>query len=74
MDAIRGNIVIHYNRKKADYKNWSLSLLGAGVPATSNCQGNWWTTDCYGVGTKVGSDEATIGKRNAITPVEQTNW
>ena len=50
------------------------ALLGAGVPATSNCQGNWWTTDCYGVGTKVGSDEATIGKRNAITPVEQTNW
>ncbi len=26
MDAIKGNIVIHYNRKKADYKNWSLWL------------------------------------------------
>ena len=26
MDAIKGNIVIHYNRKKADYKNWSIWL------------------------------------------------
>lgn len=26
MDAVKGNIVIHYNRKKADYKRWSLWL------------------------------------------------
>jgi hypothetical protein len=50
------------------------ALLGTSETATKDCQGNWWPSDCNGVGTKVGSDEATIGKRNAITPVEQTNW
>ena len=43
--------------------------------ATSDkCQGNWWTKDCNGVGTFAGSVESTIGKRNTITPTEQTNW
>lgn len=40
--------------------------------ATSTaCQGNWWQTDCSGVGTPTGSDESLIGKRNAITPMEK---
>ncbi|SDN59639.1 hypothetical protein SAMN04487900_10121 [Prevotella communis] len=40
--------------------------------ATSTaCQGNWWQTDCSGVGTPSGSDEALLGKRNAITPLEK---
>lgn len=40
--------------------------------ATSKaCQGNWWQTDCNGVGTPSGSDEALLGKRNAITPLEK---
>lgn len=40
--------------------------------ATSTaCQGNWWQTDSNGVGTPSGSDEALLGKRNAITPLEK---
>lgn len=50
------------------------SLLGTSDTATKDCQGNWWSSDCFGVGTYVGSVEATIGKRNAVTPTEQTNW
>ena len=50
------------------------ALVGTSETATKDCQGNWWTSDCNGVGTKILSDESTIGKRNAITPVEQTNW
>lgn len=47
--------------------------VGAGsVIATSKtCQGNWWQTDCSGVGTPSGSDDALLGKRNAITPLEK---
>nr|MCR5472292.1 hypothetical protein [Prevotella sp.] len=47
--------------------------VGAGsVIATSKiCQGNWWQTGSNGVGTPSGSDEALLGKRNAITPSEK---
>jgi hypothetical protein len=48
------------------------ALLGTSETATKDCQGNWWPSDCNGVGNFVGSVEATIGKRNAITPSEQT--
>ena len=48
------------------------ALLGTSEIATKDCQGNWWPSDCNGVGKFVGSIEATIGKRNAITPSEQT--
>ena len=48
------------------------SLLGNSTTATKDCQGNWWPNGCNGVGTYVGSIEATIGKRNAITPTEKT--
>ena len=50
------------------------TLLGAGTTiATKNCQGNWWSTDCNGVGTKGtgNTDEMVLGKRNAVTPVEK---
>lgn len=51
------------------------SKLGTSAVATSDkCQGNWWPNDCNGVGTKDGSDESTIGKRNSVTPTEKTNW
>ena len=51
------------------------SQLGTSTMATSDkCQGNWWPNDCNGVGTKVGSDESAIGKRNSVTPTEKTNW
>ena len=51
------------------------SKLGSGAMATSDkCQGNWWPNDCNGVGSKEGSDESTIGKRNSVTPTEKTNW
>jgi hypothetical protein len=33
---------------------------------TKNCQGNWWPTGYNGVGSGVGS----IGKKNAIHPIE----
>ena len=46
------------------------SLYGTNT-ATKDCQGNWWSSDCSGVGTFIGSVEATIGKRNAITPSEK---
>ena len=39
--------------------------------ATSkDCQGNWWPADSKGVGNAFSSDEAVIGKRNGVTPVE----
>jgi len=47
------------------------ALLGTNETATSNCQGNWWSSDCNGVGAYIGSIESTIGKRNAITPTEK---
>ena len=47
------------------------ALLGTSETATKDCQGNWWPSDCNGVGTYVGSVEATIGKRNAVTPTEK---
>lgn len=48
------------------------ALLGTSETATKDCQGNWWPADCSGVGRFTGSVESTIGKRNAITPVEKT--
>lgn len=47
------------------------ALSGTNTNATKDCQGNWWPLDCNGVGTFIGSVEATIGKRNAITPSEK---
>ena len=47
------------------------AVLGTSETATKDCQGNWWPSDCNGVGTYVGSVEATIGKRNAVTPTEK---
>ena len=48
------------------------ALLGSNEEATSKaCQGNWWPNGYNGVGTYVESIEATIGKRNAITPMEK---
>ena len=41
--------------------------------ATSSiCQGNWWQSDCNGVGTPNGSDTSLIGKRNGVTPTEKS--
>lgn len=45
--------------------------IGVNNVTSKNCQGNWWSTDCNGVGTYVGSVESAIGKRNAITPTEK---
>lgn len=45
--------------------------FGEADATSSACQGNWWQSDCNGVGTKNGSDESLIGKRNAITPSEK---
>lgn len=39
---------------------------------SSNCQGNWWQSDCNGVGTPKGSDTSLIGKRNGVTPTEKS--
>ena len=39
---------------------------------SSNCQGNWWQSDCNGVGTPNGSDTSLIGKRNGVTPIEKS--
>ncbi|UKK50940.1 fimbrillin family protein [Prevotella sp. E13-17] len=48
------------------------NALQATVLATKDCQGNWWSSDCNGVGTYTGySIEAAIGKRNALTPTEE---
>lgn len=49
------------------------AMLGAGTTiATKNCQGNWWSAECYGAGAKGlgNSDETVLGKRNAVTPTE----
>ena len=61
---------------KDDYHGGILgySLYLNNKATSDKCQGNWWSTDCNGVGTFVGSVESTIGKRNTITPTEQTNW
>ena len=48
------------------------ALLGTSESATKDCQGNWWQSDCNGVGKFIGTVESTIGKRNAITPTEKT--
>lgn len=45
--------------------------FGEADATSSVCQGNWWQTDCNGVGTPSGSDEVLLGKRNAITPLEK---
>ena len=49
------------------------ALYGTDNDATSaSCQGNWWQSDCNGVGTSYGSVESVIGKRNAVTPTEKS--
>lgn len=51
------------------------AMLGAGTTiATKGCQGNWWSTECNGAGAKGAgnSDETVLGKRNAVTPTEET--
>lgn len=45
--------------------------IGVYNATSKDCQGNWWSSDSYGVGTYVGSVEKTIGKRNALTPTEK---
>ena len=47
------------------------ALLGNGLSATNECQGNWWPIDCSGVGKYTGDVESTIGKRNGVTPTEK---
>jgi hypothetical protein len=37
-----------------------------------DCQGNWWQSECYGVGNPNSGIESLIGKRNSITPTETT--
>ncbi len=47
MNSNKGNIVIHYNRKKADYKNWSLWLWE--FPQRLGKQYDFNDKDDYGV-------------------------
>ena len=47
------------------------SLLKTGFSATKDCQGNWWPSDCSGVGKYTGDIESNIGKRNGVTPSEK---
>ncbi len=35
-----------------------------------DCQGNWWQSECYGVGTPNTGIESLIGKRNSNPPTE----
>ena len=51
----------------------SANIGTADNTATSkDCQGNWWQSECYGVGTPNGSDTSLIGKRNGVTPTEKS--
>ena len=55
---------------------YALNGTGSENATADGCQGNWWPTDtdCRGVGSYDGSVESAIGKRNAITPSENTNF
>lgn len=62
---------------EADSLAWKMgaivgnTTLGGSTNVTSsNCQGNWWPSECAGVGYCIGSVEAAIGKRNSVTPSE----
>ena len=48
------------------------ALYNSAQATSSNCQGNWWQSDCNGVGTPNGSDTSLIGKRNGVTPTEKS--
>lgn len=48
------------------------ALYNSAQTTSSNCQGNWWQSDCNGVGTPNGSDTSLIGKRNGVTPTEKS--
>ena len=66
-----------FNISKADAQHGGI-LGSANIGSTSttatlsNCQGNWWQSDCNGVGTPGGRDTSLIGKRNAVTPSEKS--
>ncbi len=63
----------------AEYADGS-SNLANGI--ADGCQGNWWNTSSWGIGTYkeiVGADhekgvELTIGKRNAVAPTQDENY
>lgn len=57
---------------KDTYRGCILGYAGDSKNLTKDCQGNWWDADGRGVGTYVGSVEAAIGKRNSITPNNDT--
>ena len=57
---------------KDTYRGCILGYAGDTKNLTKDCQGNWWDADGRGVGTYVGSVEAAIGKRNSITPNNDT--
>jgi len=67
--AQRGAIVGY-----AEYKDGS--TLGMVNGMLDGCQGNWWNTTSRGVGTSYNSmnDEQVLGKRNAVTPIENDNF
>ena len=47
------------------------SMKDSSTPAVKDCQGNWWPSNSRAVGKLLDTDEATIGKRNSITPIER---
>ena len=59
----------------ADYVNNSIFKPGT-VVGEQGSQGNWWRTGSNAVGTGYDTltDEEIIGKRNAVTPTENTNY
>lgn len=51
----------------------SANIGTADNTATSkDCQGNWWQSECYGVGTPNDNVTSLIGKRNGVTPTEKS--
>lgn len=51
----------------------SANIGTADNTATSkDCQGNWWQSECYGVGTPNDNVTSLIGKRNGVTPSEKS--
>lgn len=48
------------------------ALYNSAQATSSNCQGNWWQSECYGVGTPNDNVTSLIGKRNGVTPSEKS--
>lgn len=48
------------------------ALYNSAQATSSNCQGNWWQSDCNGVGTPNDNVTSLIGKRNGVTPSEKS--